>query len=91
MLALPSAASADRLRRCEGIGRSITQLKAKGIDCDAARTMSAKWAETAASRGAARVVRIDGARCVRSRPPAKAVRCSARREALVVSFRYRLP
>jgi hypothetical protein len=92
VLALPTPANAARTKRCEGIGDTITKLRSKGPPCDEARTLSAKWAETAAS-GGGRVVRIDGFRCVRSNPPGpgRAVRCAKRRGAVVVKFRARLP
>lgn len=92
-LALPTPASAARAKRCDGIGKTITKLRAKGLSCDTARTLSAKWAETAASGGGGRVVRIDGFRCVRSNPPGpgRAVRCAKRQGAVVVTFRYRSP
>jgi hypothetical protein len=89
-LAIPAPAAAAK--RCEGIGDVIWRLRAKGPSCDDARTLAAKWAETAAT-GGGRVVRIDGFRCVRSNPPGRgrAVRCAKRNGAVVVSFRYRLP
>ena len=91
-VALPAPAHAARTKRCDGIGDTITKLRSKGPPCDTARTLSAKWAETAATRGG-RVVRIDGFRCVRRNPPGpgRAVRCGKRKGAVVVSFRYRAP
>ena len=87
-VAVPAPASAAK--RCEGIGDTITKLRAKGYPCDSAWTLSAKWAETAAS-GGGRVVRIDGFRCVRRNPPGpgRAVRCAKRDGSVVVSFRFR--
>jgi hypothetical protein len=91
-LVLPSSASAARTKSCDGIGQTITKLRSKGPSCDTARTLSAKWAETAVVSGA-RVVRIDGFRCVRSNPPGPgvAVRCAKRNGAVVVKFRFRRP
>jgi hypothetical protein len=91
-VALPAPANAARFKNCEGIGDTITKLRAKGLPCDTARTLSAKWAETAAA-GGGRVVRIDGFRCVRSNPPGpgRAARCGKQNGAVVVKFRYRLP
>jgi hypothetical protein len=91
-LALPVPAQAARTKSCPGIGDTITKLRSKGPPCDDARTLSAKWAETAAT-GGGRVVRIDGFRCVRRNPPGPglAVRCAKRKGAVVVSFRYRAP
>jgi hypothetical protein len=91
-LALPVPAQAARTKSCPGIGDTITKLRSKGPPCDDARTLSAKWAETAAT-GGGRVVRIDGFRCVRRNPPGPglAVRCSKRKGAVVVAFRYRAP
>ena len=91
-VALPTPAQAARTKRCDGIGDTVTRLRAKGFPCDDARTLSAKWVETAAA-GGGRVVRIDGFRCVRSNPPGpgRAVRCAKRDGAVVVTFRYRLP
>ena len=88
-LVLPTPAQA---RPCDGIGDTIKRLRAKGLPCDTARTLSAKWAETNAS-GGGRVVRIDGFRCVRRNPPGPgvAVRCAKRRGAVVVTFRFRRP
>jgi hypothetical protein len=90
-VALPTPAQAGRTKRCDGIGDTVTRLRAKGFPCDDARTLSAKWVETAAA-GGGRVVRIDGFRCVRSNPPGpgRAVRCAKRDGAVVVAFRYRL-
>ncbi len=92
-VALPAPAHAASVKRCEGIGDTITKLRAKGPPCDSARTLAAKWAETAASGRAGRVVRIDGFRCVRRNPPGpgRAARCSKRKGAVFVAFRYRLP
>jgi hypothetical protein len=91
-LVLPASASGARAKRCEGIGDTITRLRAKGPSCDTARTLSAKWAETAAQSGK-RVLRIDGFRCVRSNPPGpgRAVRCAKRGGAVVVAFRFHRP
>jgi hypothetical protein len=91
-LVLPAPASAARTKSCEGIGDTITKLRSKGPACDKARTLAAKWAETAAS-GGGRVVRIDGFRCVRTNPPGpgRRVRCAKRKGAVVVTFRYRAP
>jgi hypothetical protein len=91
-VALPTPAQAARTKSCDGIGDTITRLRAKGFPCDDARTLSAKYAETAAT-GGGRIVRIDGFRCVRSNPPGpgRAVRCAKRNGAVVVTFRYRLP
>ncbi len=91
-LVLPAPASAARTKRCEGIGETITKLRSKGPSCDTARTLAAKWAETAVVSGK-RVIRIDGFRCVRSNPPGPgvAVRCGKRNGAVVVSFRFRRP
>jgi hypothetical protein len=90
-LALPAAASAQRSKRCEGIGDTVTKLRSKGQPCDDARTLAAMWAETFAS-GGKRVERIHGYRCVRSNPPGPggSVRCAKDDGAFVVSFRYRL-
>lgn len=90
-LALPTVASADRTKRCEGIGETITKLRSKGQPCDDARTLAAMWAETVAS-GGDRVERIHDYRCVRSNPPGPggSVRCAKDNGAFVVSFRYRL-
>ena len=92
-VAVPAPAHAARAKRCDGIGDTITKLRSKGFPCDSARTLSAKWVETAASGGGGRVVRIDGFRCVRSNPrgAGRAVRCAKRDGAVVVTFRYRLP
>ncbi len=92
VLTVPIPAQAAPPKSCEGIGDTIWRLRAKGLSCDTARTLSAKWAETAAT-GGGRVVRIDGFRCVRNNPPGpgRAVRCAKRDDALVVTFRYRLP
>jgi len=89
-LALPTPADAARTKRCDGIGKTITKLRSKGWACDDARTLSAKWAETAAA-GGGRVVRIEGFRCVRRNPPGpgRAVRCAKRKGAVVVAFRFR--
>jgi hypothetical protein len=94
VLALPATAgAAAAAKRCEGIGDTITKLRSKGFPCDDARTLSAVWAETAASGNAGRVERIRGFRCVRSNPPGpgRAVRCAKRNGAVVVRFRARLP
>ena len=90
-VALPTSANAARAKSCDGIGDTITKLRSKGPSCDTARTLSAKWVETAAA-GGGRIVRIDGFRCVRSNPPGpgRAVRCTKRDGAVVVTFRYRL-
>jgi hypothetical protein len=92
VLALPAPANASRIKPCDGIGSTITKLRAKGPPCDTARTLAAKWAETAAS-GGGRVIRLDGFRCVRRNPPGpgRAVRCTKRRGAVLVAFRARLP
>ena len=91
-VALPTSANAVRTKSCEGIGDTITKLRSKGPSCGTARTLAAKWAETAAA-GGGRVVRIDGFRCVRSNPPGpgRAVRCAKRDGAVVVTFRYQRP
>lgn len=91
--ALPATAHAARTKSCEGIGDTITKLRSKGPPCDTARTLAAKWAETAASGGGGRVTRIDGFRCVRRNPPGpgRAVRCGKRKGAVTVAFRYRAP
>jgi hypothetical protein len=91
-LALTATANAAQTKRCEGIGDTITKLRSKGPPCDSARTLAAKWAETAAT-GGGRVIRIDGFRCVRRNPPGpgQAVRCGKRDGAVVVSFRFRAP
>ena len=91
-VALPTPAQAARAKSCDGIGDTITRLRAKAFPCDDARTLAAKYVETAAT-GGGRVVRIDGFRCVRSNPPGpgRAVRCGKRDGAVVVTFRYRLP
>jgi hypothetical protein len=91
-VALPTPAQAARTKSCDGIGDTVTRLRAKGFPCDDARTLSAKYVETAAT-GGGRVVRIDGFRCVRSNPPGpgRAVRCGKRDGAVAVTFRYRLP
>lgn len=89
-IALPAPASAARAKSCDGIGHTITKLRSKGWSCDDARTLSAKWADTATPRG--RVVRIDGLRCVRRNPPGpgRAVRCAKNNDAVVVAFRVHL-
>jgi hypothetical protein len=91
LVALPASAQAGSGKHCEGIGETITKLRSKGLSCDDARTLSAKWAETFAA-GAGRVEQIDGFRCVRSDPsgPGGAVRCARDKGAIVVSFRFRL-
>ena len=91
-VAMPTPSSAAGAKRCEGIGDTITKLRAKGLPCDTARTLAAKWVETAAT-GGGRVVRIDGLRCVRSNPPGpgRAVRCAKHGDTVVVTFRYQLP
>ena len=91
-VALPAPANASRIKRCDGIGKTITKLRAKGYPCDDARTLAAKWVETAAAGGGP-VARLDGFRCVRrNRPgPGRAVRCTKRDGAVLVAFRYRLP
>jgi hypothetical protein len=91
-LALPASANAAKTKRCDGIGDTITKLRSKGPPCDTARTLAAKWAETAAT-GGGRVIRIDGFRCVRRNPPGpgRAVRCGKNDGAVVVSFRFRSP
>lgn len=91
-LALPAPAHAADAKRCDGIGDTIAKLRSKGPPCDTARTLAAKWAETAAT-GGGRVIRIDGFRCVRRNPPGpgRAVRCTKRKGAIFVSFRYRAP
>jgi hypothetical protein len=91
-VALPAAASAERTKRCEGIGDTITKLRSKGQPCDDAQTLAAMWAETAAT-GGARVEQIHGFRCVRSNPPGPgvAVRCAKDDGAFVAAFRFRQP
>ncbi len=91
-LAVALPAPAQAAKRCDGIGDTITKLRAKAFPCDSARTLSAKWAETAAT-GGGRVVRIDGFRCIRSNPPGpgRAVRCGKRDGAVVVKFRFKRP
>jgi hypothetical protein len=91
-IAPPASSQAATAKRCSGIGDTITKLRAKGLPCDSARTLAAKWAETAAS-GGGRVIRIDGFRCGQRNPPGPgtAVRCARRKGAVVVSFRYRGP
>jgi hypothetical protein len=42
-LILPAPASAARTKSCEGIGDTITKLRTKGIACDDAVTLAAKW------------------------------------------------
>ena len=92
VLAVALPAPAQAAKRCDGIGDTITKLRAKSFPCDDARTLSAKWAETAAT-GGGRVVRIDGFRCERRNPPGPgvAVRCGKRNGKVVVSFRFRRP
>ncbi len=89
VVALPAPASAGLVKRCDGIGDTITKLRAKGYPCDSARTLAARWAET----GAPRVVRVEGFRCVRRNPPGpgRAVRCAKRGGAVLVAFRFRRP
>jgi hypothetical protein len=91
-VALPAPANAGRIKRCEGIGDTITKLRSKGQPCDTARSLAARWVETAAASGRP-VARLEGFRCVRSNPPGpgRAVRCTKRNGALLVAFRYRLP
>ena len=91
-IAMPTPAEAAGAKRCEGIGDTITKLRAKRFACDSARTLAAKWAETAAT-GGGRVVRIDGFRCVRSDPPGpgRATRCAKGNGTVVVKFRSKLP
>jgi hypothetical protein len=91
-VALPAPAAASRVKRCDGIGDNITKLRSKGQPCDTARTLAAKWVETAAASGRP-VTRLEGFRCVRTNPPGpgRAVRCTKRNGALLVAFRYRLP
>lgn len=93
LLALPAPASAARTKSCEGIGDTITKLRAKGISCDDAVTLAAKWAETAAEGNGASSIQIDGLRCTRRNPPGPgvAVRCAKNKEATLVSFRFRRP
>ena len=88
-VALPAPANASRIKRCEGIGDTITKLRSKAFPCDSARTLAAKWVETAAA-GGGRVGRLEGFRCVRSNPPGprRAVRCTKRNGAVLVAFRY---
>ncbi len=50
-VAVPTSAGAAHAKRCEGIGDTITKLRAKQLRGDTARTLSAKWAETAAGGG----------------------------------------
>lgn len=90
-VALPAPASASRVKRCDGIGDTITKLRAKGQSCDTARTLAAKWVETAAA-GSGHVARLEGFRCVRRNPPGpgRAVRCTKRKGAVLAAFRYRL-
>jgi hypothetical protein len=75
-VALPAPANASRIKRCDGIGKTITKLRAKGYPCDSARTLSAKWVETAAAGGGP-VARLDGFRCVRRNPPGPDGPCAA--------------
>jgi hypothetical protein len=91
--ATPAPAGAAAVKRCDGIGDTVWRLRAKGVDCDDARTLSAKWMETVAAGSGGGVVRVDGLRCVRSNPPGRgrAVRCAKHRGAVVVRFRYRMP
>jgi pimeloyl-ACP methyl ester carboxylesterase len=90
-IARAAPANAGRVKRCEGIGDTITKLRAKGQPCDTARTLAAKWVETAASSGG-HVARLEGFRCVRRNPPGpgRAVRCTKRDGAVLAAFRYRL-
>lgn len=92
-LALPGPAQAAQVKRCAGIGDTITKLRSKGPPCDSARTLAAKWAETVASGRGGRVVRIDGFRCVRRNPPGpgRSARCTKRNGAVFVAFRFRAP
>lgn len=92
-VALPAPAHAARVKSCAGIGDTITKLRSKGPPCDSARTLAAKWAETVASGRGGRVVRVDGFRCVRRNPPgpALAARCTKRKGAVFVAFRFRAP
>jgi hypothetical protein len=91
-VALPAPANASRIKRCDGIGNTITKLHAMAYPCDSARTLAAKWVETAAAGGGP-VARLDGFRCVRRNPPGpgRAARCTKRDGAVLVAFRYRLP
>jgi len=66
---VPAPAGAAAAKSCDGIGDTVRTLRAKGMDCDNARTLSAKWMETVAAGSGGGVVRIDGLRCVRSNPP----------------------
>jgi hypothetical protein len=93
LCAVAPAPAAAALKRCDGIGDTVTKLRAKGIACDDARTLSAKWMETVAEGSGRGTVRIDGLRCVRSNPPGpgRAARCAKNRDAVVVRFRYRMP
>jgi hypothetical protein len=50
-VALPTSANTARTKSCEGIGGTITKLRSKGRSCDAARTLAARWVETAAAGG----------------------------------------
>jgi hypothetical protein len=45
---VPAPAGAAPTKSCDGIGDAVTKLRAKGIDCDDARTLCAKWMETVA-------------------------------------------
>jgi hypothetical protein len=91
-VALPAPASAARVKRCDGIGKTITKLRSKGPPCDTAQTLAAKWVETYAASGRP-VARLEGFRCVRRNPPGpgRAVRCTKREGAVLVAFRYRMP
>jgi hypothetical protein len=93
-LVLPfSASAAPKTKRCEGIGDTVTKLRAKSIDCDAARTLSAKWAETVVAGSGGSTTRIEDFQCKRSNPPGPgvAVRCATNNGAITVAFRFRNP
>ena len=93
-LTLPfSASAAPATKRCEGIGDTISKLRAKGIGCDDAQTLAAKWAETVVGGSGGSTVKIDGLQCKRSDPPGPgvAVRCGKDNGALTVTFLFRNP
>ncbi len=88
-----SARAAAKTKRCEGIGETVTKLRAKGIGCDDARTLSAKWAETVVGGNGGSTTRIDDFQCKRSNPPGPgvSVRCAKNDGAVTVAFRFRNP
>ncbi len=88
-----SARAAAKTKRCEGIGDTVTKLRAKGIGCDDARTLSAKWAETVVGGNGGSTTRIDDFQCKRSNPPGPgvSVRCAKNNGAVTVTFRFRNP